>query len=284
MQPLVKLLGRSDRMRMWTSSHSFRLMSLIVFCLGLLCARSDSAGVATNFNSPSVGADGNNNLLLSDATQNITLAALLATLSNLTTAQQQTASQVVQLTREKDLLQQRLAAVVSDTCAAAANPYYTTTQSINTKGADEWEFFTMNNQSYLAVANHFDGGSWAINSQIFVFNGTSFVLFQNIATVGASGVEWFSINDQHYLAIANSNDNSINYAVNSHIYKFQAATSSFVLYQSIPTQCAQKFRYFSINNESYLAQLLLQVVLRSRTSSSSTAHRLYSSRIQHAGQ
>ena len=97
------------------------------------------------------------------------------------------------------------------------------------------------------------------------FDGVSFILFQSIATNGAYDWQYFNINGQSYLALANS-DNGTNIAINSQIYKFSSSSSSstasglggstspasFVLYQSIPTNGAVNWNYFTINNQNYL--------------------------------
>ena len=126
-------------------------------------------------------------------------------------------------------------------------------QSLPTSGAADWEYFNINNNQscYLAVANHYDGASFNISSQIFKFNGTLFVALQSIQTSGANDWEYFSINNQSYLAAANHLYNITNYNINSQIFKFNGTV--FVALQSIPTSGARDWKYFSINHQSYLA-------------------------------
>ena len=63
-------------------------------------------------------------------------------------------------------------------------------QQISTNGAVDWEFFTIGNTSYLAVANNLDGISQNIASNIYRFDetqpvGSQFVLVRQISTNGA---------------------------------------------------------------------------------------------------
>ena len=89
-------------------------------------------------------------------------------------------------------------------------------QQVSTNGAVDWEFFTIGNTSYLAVANYYNGKSWIISSDIYRFDqtqplGSQLVLVQQISTIGAADWEFFTINNTSYLAVANYyNGNSYN--------------------------------------------------------------------------
>ena len=125
-------------------------------------------------------------------------------------------------------------------------------QTVPTSGAYDWEYFSINSQSYLAVANYYDSISYNINSQIFRFNGTVFVPFQFIPTSGAVDWEFFTINNQSYLAVAN-NDNGAGHNINSQIFKFNGTDSVFEPFQSILTSGALDWEFFTMSNQSYLA-------------------------------
>ena len=85
---------------------------------------------------------------------------------------------------------------------------FVTLQSILTNVALDWEYFSVNNQSFLVVANSYNGTSYNIDSQIFKFDGTRFVAFQSISTNGAFDWKYFSMKDENYLAVANNNFDS----------------------------------------------------------------------------
>jgi len=127
-------------------------------------------------------------------------------------------------------------------------------QQMDTEGALEWEFFTINNTSYLAVVNHYNGTSYNIKSNIYRFDTTAqqFVPFQQIDTNGARDWEFFILNNTNYLAVANYyNDESSN--INSNIYRFDSTMQLFVLFQQIDTNGALDWQYFTFNYSSYLA-------------------------------
>jgi hypothetical protein len=128
---------------------------------------------------------------------------------------------------------------------------FTETQTIFTQGAHDWEFFTIDGESYLAVANS-DDGDRSVNSKIYRWNGSSFTHFQSIRTLGASDWEFFTIGSEHLLAMANaaSKYNSTS-NVDSTVHRWNG--ESFVQMQSIPTNGAKDWEFFTIDNEPYLA-------------------------------
>ena len=79
-------------------------------------------------------------------------------------------------------------------------------QSIPTNGAIEWESFTIDGETYLAVCNNNNGSTPEIDSRIYKWNGVTFVYFQGISTFGAIACESFTINGETYLAVANYSD------------------------------------------------------------------------------
>jgi hypothetical protein len=123
-------------------------------------------------------------------------------------------------------------------------------QNIVTQGATDWEYFTIAGQNYLAVANGCSDTSWTISSQVFRFDGFTFIPFQSIQTQGANDWEYFTIANQSYLAVANwYNGNS--HLINSQILRFDG--TRFVPFQSILTAGAFGFEFFNIAGQSYLA-------------------------------
>jgi hypothetical protein len=122
-------------------------------------------------------------------------------------------------------------------------------QSIATMGAVDWEFFTIGNQSFLALANNYDGSSHSINSIIYRFDGSNFAPFQSVFTMGAAKWCFFSMGNQSYLALAN-NQNNGNYSTNSQLYRFNGST--FLPFQSIATTGAADWSFFSMGSQNYL--------------------------------
>lgn len=66
-------------------------------------------------------------------------------------------------------------------------------QSIPTDSAMDWEAFTIDGNTYLAVANSYNGSSHNIDSKIYKWNGISFAEYQSIPTNSAMDWEAFTI-------------------------------------------------------------------------------------------
>ena len=125
-------------------------------------------------------------------------------------------------------------------------------QSIPTKGALDWESFVIDGNTYLAVANYFNGITTNVDSVIYKWDGNTFIEFQSITTNGAIDWESFIIGDDIYLAVANYyGSGSTSHNVDSVIYKWDG--SAFIEFQSIPTHGARDWASFTIDGTPYLA-------------------------------
>jgi hypothetical protein len=127
-------------------------------------------------------------------------------------------------------------------------------QEIDTIGAQDWEAFTINGSTYLAVANSKSGQASNLKSSIYVFSPAiqRFDLFQEIDTSGAQAWKAFVMAGTSYLAVANSNDGS-SFNVRSRIYKFESIVSRFVPFQEVDTSDASEWEAFSFNGAMHLA-------------------------------
>jgi Chitobiase/beta-hexosaminidase C-terminal domain/EPTP domain/Dockerin type I domain/Beta-propeller repeat len=132
----------------------------------------------------------------------------------------------------------------------AKSEHFEEIQAIPTNAARDWESFTVNGETYLAVANSNNGSTRNIDSKIYKWNGTAFVEIQAIPTNTASDWESFTINEETYLAVANYHNGSTR-NIDSKIYKWNG--SAFVEIQAIPTNGALDWESFTINGEYYLA-------------------------------
>lgn len=124
-------------------------------------------------------------------------------------------------------------------------------QSIPTKGARDWRFFTIGNDSFLAVANNFNGQTPNIDSKIYRWDGTKFVEFQAIPTNWATQWEFFTIADDSFLAVANNNMGGGVFDIDSKIYRWDG--TKFAEFQAIPTHGASGWKFFTIGGDCYLA-------------------------------
>ena len=114
------------------------------------------------------------------------------------------------------------------------------------------EYFKTGDQHYLAVANHYDGTSYRLNSVIYQWSLSQeqFVVFQIIETSGAHSFEFFEITNEQFLAISNNYDGSSR-SINSSIYKWNS--NKFEKIQDIATEGAVKTETFVISNETFIA-------------------------------
>jgi hypothetical protein len=123
-------------------------------------------------------------------------------------------------------------------------------QAIPTLGAADCEFFTIDADAYLAIANTRDDTGYRVNSRIYRWNGTQFGEFQLLPTVGAEDCEFFMLHGQPWLAVANAYDGSTE-EVDSRLYRWNGRR--FVEFASIPTRGAKDLAFFTMGDGSYLA-------------------------------
>ena len=123
-------------------------------------------------------------------------------------------------------------------------------QTLQTSGAFNIEYFTISNEHFLAVANHYADGTRLKYSIIYKWNGKLFVVVQRIPTKGASQFTLFTINGNKYIAVTNYNDDSTN-SIKSVIYKWSG--SQFNKFQEIATEGARGCEVFIINNNTFIA-------------------------------
>ena len=117
-------------------------------------------------------------------------------------------------------------------------------QTIDTTQARNIEYFTITDKHYLAVANH-EGIYNRINSVIYEWNGTQFVVFQNISTNGATSFKFFKILKELFLAVTHMT------SLKSIIYKWN--NNQFEKFQEIGTEKAMASTVFAINNKTFIA-------------------------------
>ena len=148
-------------------------------------------------------------------------------------------------------------------------------KSIATQGAYNWKTFTIGTDTYLALANAYDGISYNTNSKIYKWvpslacfgkdaSSVCGTAYQLIATNGAAKWESFTIGADTYLAVANSR-NDVTRIVDSKIYKWTIAagcpasgglgdgTTCDAVYQSISTSGAVDIKPIIVGTNTYLA-------------------------------
>jgi hypothetical protein len=148
-------------------------------------------------------------------------------------------------------------------------------QSLTTKGAYDFEFFTISHTNasairqtnssrpgpnetnvdhFLAVANHFDeANGYQTLSSIYKWNASQslFKLYQNFETEGATKWESLKINGVHHLVVSNFFDGTF-HSVDSVVYKWSHATRNFTVFQRIPTIGAHSVQHVKHAGQYFL--------------------------------
>jgi len=124
-------------------------------------------------------------------------------------------------------------------------------QSLQTYGAAGVTSFSINDDTFLAFANDYDGSKRNIDSFIYKWDGSKFVLFQSILTHGAVAWHPFVKCGQTFLGVANWKDDSQRYNAESVIYQFSG--DQFIKYQEFSTNGARDMTSFEYNDHTYLA-------------------------------
>eukprot|EP00039_Didymoeca_costata_P022977 m.347643 g.347643 ORF g.347643 m.347643 type:complete len:382 (-) comp33713_c0_seq1:31-1176(-) len=131
---------------------------------------------------------------------------------------------------------------------------------IDTHGAYDLEFFTVDGELYLAVANSKTTTQpWPtfvfVESAIYRWDNGDFVLqTQTDVTYGASGWEHFVIGDDHYLALAihETDQSPDRYITDSYVLKWDNNTRTLQEHQAIETNGAYDWKHFEIDGSHYL--------------------------------
>ncbi|XP_073702464.1 thrombospondin-type laminin G domain and EAR repeat-containing protein [Garra rufa] len=126
-------------------------------------------------------------------------------------------------------------------------------QTLNTHSARDWEAFNIQDETFLAVANHRQGEiNHNIDSVIYKWNPDTqfFEVNQTIPTTGAYDWEFFAIGPYYFLVVANT-FNGRSTVIDSTIYIW--LEGMFQPYQSITTFGAIDWEMFQIENRVFLA-------------------------------
>jgi hypothetical protein len=114
---------------------------------------------------------------------------------------------------------------------------------IKTNGATHLKPFTMNGLQYLITANQYAG------SELFAYNTTT-KTFSSIQVLPGSAFafEYFEIAGDSYLFASRTSVNG-----NSEVLRWETASSTFSVFQSILTHSPGYSKFFNIGADSYLA-------------------------------
>ncbi|KAK6165532.1 hypothetical protein SNE40_022446 [Patella caerulea] len=125
-------------------------------------------------------------------------------------------------------------------------------QEILTWTARDFEYFEIDGDHYLAVANHAEGDSNDVESSIYQWNKGKkrFEEKQTIPTIGAYDWTHFTVDGFHFLVVANA-FNGLTTLVYSVIYFWQ--NDQLVQFQTMETNGATDVEWFTIDGDIFLA-------------------------------
>lgn len=137
--------------------------------------------------------------------------------------------------------------------------HYIEYQHIPGHGNSGATFFTIGQESYLAIAGIKSGPHPPFNSStysmLYRWDGHFFYPIQQFFTNAARQWHYFNIRDRHFLAVAGGQINQKNKypvsKINSMIYEWDG--KAFKPFQVIDSRSGSAFKSFNINRETYLA-------------------------------
>ncbi|KTD64764.1 hypothetical protein [Legionella spiritensis] len=132
-------------------------------------------------------------------------------------------------------------------------------QRIPSHGNESVEFFTIDNNAFLAVASIRSGPHAPYNmntySKLYRWDGHYFYPVQQFFTFAAKQWHYFTIGNRRFLAVANGvtagEANTRDANTNSMVYEWDGR--QFKPFQSIPSQWAYSFETFNMDGQHYLA-------------------------------
>ncbi|XP_069107591.1 thrombospondin-type laminin G domain and EAR repeat-containing protein-like [Argopecten irradians] len=127
-------------------------------------------------------------------------------------------------------------------------------QRLKTDMAQAWEFFTIDDSFFLAVANYGHDDGILTNSTIFKWQRRKrkFKEYQQIPTYTARDFEYFMADGTHYLAVANHAEGNSQHT-ESVIYVWNSTTQAFQERQRLDTVGAYDWTHFKVGGYTFLA-------------------------------
>jgi hypothetical protein len=123
-------------------------------------------------------------------------------------------------------------------------------------GGEDAEFFTIGDQSFLAVASIRSGSGpyeYAIESTIFVWEDEGFVPFQRIKTFAAKQFKHWSIGDRHFLGLAQGLRLPGLEEDNKPSMVFEWDGTRFVEFQRVESEWAYNWHAFRLEDSWFVA-------------------------------
>lgn len=130
-------------------------------------------------------------------------------------------------------------------------------QRLRTTGAIDLEHMVIGGQHYLAVANHYDGSSFAVNSIVYRWSEAllAWEEHQSIPTIGATDWLHIEVDGSHFLVVANSGADALRGgpSVDSIVFQWESSLLRWEVHQRIATKGARDWEHMVIDGQHYLA-------------------------------
>ncbi|KAA0163562.1 hypothetical protein FNF27_07930 [Cafeteria roenbergensis] len=130
-------------------------------------------------------------------------------------------------------------------------------QRLRTTGAIDLEHMVIGGQHYLAVANHYDGSSFAVNSIVYRWSEAllEWEEHQSIPTIGATDWLHIEVDGSHFLVVANSGADALRGgpSVDSIVFQWESSLLRWEVHQRIATKGARDWEHMVIDGQHYLA-------------------------------
>nr|XP_039267469.1 thrombospondin-type laminin G domain and EAR repeat-containing protein-like isoform X1 [Styela clava] len=135
-------------------------------------------------------------------------------------------------------------------------------QNITTDSAQDWEYFQIGDDHFLACANQgADERSPYATSTVYRWSSSKkkFIPHQYFRTFAAQSWESFEIEGKHYLAVANFGGSQnpdvsgSSLRIKSWLYEWNPDHRAFIQYQALNTIGGVDFEYFEVSGRHYLA-------------------------------
>ena len=124
-------------------------------------------------------------------------------------------------------------------------------QDLQTTGAYDVKSFNIKDDTFLAFANYRSGEHmFNVDSSIYKWDGSKFILFQLIPTHGAFTWHPFLFCGETFLGVANWHDDRAGYNTKSVVYQYVG--QKFIKYQEISTYKAAGMTSFEYKGHTYL--------------------------------
>ena len=119
-------------------------------------------------------------------------------------------------------------------------------QTLDIFGARSVQHFSIQDEHFLAVANHYDGSSYNVNSIVYKWEAGQFKEFKPIPTSGAIDLHYFADIERKYILVTNYRTGLIS------IYEWKSGRFN-AMKENISLKWPYRCQSFVINNTTYIA-------------------------------